>query len=142
MSPYPPGFLLPELEFAPELRSSCGRRCCAPADAKPVGKWTVVKRKNGRTQWAYDGYPVYTSSLDKKAGDVFGGTNALAGGAQGVVASADRSAARCAAGAGYRAVPHRSHDHDGQGFSVLRLGRRRRRQVQLHGQVSVGPGIR
>ncbi len=48
MSPYPPGFLLPELE----TRKSCEQlwpAVLAPADAKPVGKWTVVKRKNGQT---------------------------------------------------------------------------------------------
>jgi predicted lipoprotein with Yx(FWY)xxD motif len=84
MSPYPPGFLLPELD----KRRSCEQvwpPVLAPADAKPVGKWTIVKRKNGQSQWAYDGYPVYTSDLDKKPGDVFGGTTALAGGAQGIV---------------------------------------------------------
>lgn len=84
MSPYPPGFLLPE----PEARRSCVQLwppVIAPADAKPVGKWTTIKRKSGELQWAYDGYPVYTSDLDKKAGDVFGGTNALSGGAQGIV---------------------------------------------------------
>jgi len=84
MSPYPPGFLLPELE----TRRSCEQLwppVLAPADAKPVGKWTTIKRKNGQSQWAYDGYPVYTSDLDKKQGDVYGGTNALSGGAQGIV---------------------------------------------------------
>ena len=84
MSPYPPGFLLPE----PEARRSCVQLwppVIAPADAKPVGKWTTIKRKSGELQWAYDGYPVYTSDLDKKAGDVFGGINALSGGAQGIV---------------------------------------------------------
>jgi len=84
MSPYPPGFLLPELNE----RRSCEQLwppVLAAADAKPVGKWTLVKRKNGQSQWAYDGYPVYTSDLDKKQGDVLGGTNALSGGAQGIV---------------------------------------------------------
>jgi len=84
MSPYPPGFLLPEINE----RRSCEQLwppVLAAADAKPVGKWTLVKRKNGQSQWAYDGYPVYTSELDKKQGDVFGGTNALSGGAQGIV---------------------------------------------------------
>lgn len=84
MSPYPGGFWLPELD----KRRSCQDLwppVVAPADAKPVGKWTIIKRKDGRNQWAYDGYPVYTSDLDKKPGDVLGGTNALAGGAQGAV---------------------------------------------------------
>jgi predicted lipoprotein with Yx(FWY)xxD motif len=39
-----------------------------------VGKWTVVDRKDGKKQWAYDNYALYTSVLDKRAGDVYGGT--------------------------------------------------------------------
>lgn len=84
MSPYPPGFLLPDLE----QRKSCEQiwqPVLAPAGAKPVGKWTTVKRKNGQEQWAYDGYPVYTSDRDRKAGDVLGGSNAVNGGASGIV---------------------------------------------------------
>lgn len=84
MSPYPPGFLLPDLD----KRKSCEQLwppVLAAADAKPVGKWTVVKRTNGQTQWAYDGYPVYTSDRDRKRGDVLGGTNAINGGAAGIV---------------------------------------------------------
>jgi len=84
MSPYPPGFLLPDLD----QRRSCEQLwppLLAAVDAKPVGKWTLVKRKDGQNQWAFDGYPVYTSDLDHKPGDVLGGTNALAGGAQGIV---------------------------------------------------------
>lgn len=72
MSPYPPGFQLPELD----QRKSC--EALWPAlptgeDAKPVGKWTIATRTNGQKQWAYDGYPVYTSILDKAPGDVLGG---------------------------------------------------------------------
>jgi predicted lipoprotein with Yx(FWY)xxD motif len=84
MSPYPPGFTLPDLD----KRKSCDqlwKPVIAPDDAKPVGKWTIAKRKNGQSQWAYDGFPVYTSDLDTKQGDVYGGTNAIAGGAQGAV---------------------------------------------------------
>lgn len=36
----------------------------APADAKPVGKWTVIKRDDGSSQWAADGKPVYTFVQD------------------------------------------------------------------------------
>ena len=84
MSPYPGGFLLPE----PENRKSCEALWppfLAPADAKPVGKWTIVKRTNGESQWAYDDFPVYTSSKDHKKGDVLGGSNSMAGGAMGAV---------------------------------------------------------
>ena len=84
MSPYPPGFLLPDLD----QRKSCEQLwppVLAPKDAKPVGKWTIVKRTNGETQWAYDGYPVYTSDRDRKQGDVLGGSNALNIGAAGII---------------------------------------------------------
>jgi predicted lipoprotein with Yx(FWY)xxD motif len=84
LSPYPGGFLLPE----PENRKSCEALWppfLAPADAKPVGKWTIVKRTNGESQWAFDGYPVYTSSKDHKKGDVLGGSVSLVGGEMGAV---------------------------------------------------------
>ena len=83
-SPYPPGFLLPDLD----QRKSCEMLwppVLAPEDAKTVGKWTVVKRKNGQGQWAYDGFPVYTSSLDHKTGDVLGASNSLQGVETGVL---------------------------------------------------------
>jgi len=84
MSPYPGGFTLPEID----KRKSCEQLwppVLAPADAKPVGKWTLAKRTNGQSQWAYDGYPVYTSDRDRKKGDVLGGSNAVSAGAVGVV---------------------------------------------------------
>jgi predicted lipoprotein with Yx(FWY)xxD motif len=84
MSPYPPGFLLPELES----RKSCEAvwpPFLAPADAKPVGKWSVVKRTNGESQWAYDDHPVYMSYKDHKKGDVLGGSVSLIGGEMGAV---------------------------------------------------------
>ena len=73
MSPYPPGVLLPELDARP----SCARLwppVIAPADARPIGKWTIVKRHDGRSQWAYDEQPLYTSIRDHMAGDVLGGS--------------------------------------------------------------------
>jgi predicted lipoprotein with Yx(FWY)xxD motif len=74
MSPYPGGLVLPD---------QAKRRSCiavwppvlAAADAKSVGNWTVVEGPNGRKQWAYDKAPLYTSILDKRPGEVFGGTN-------------------------------------------------------------------
>jgi predicted lipoprotein with Yx(FWY)xxD motif len=84
LSPYPGGFLLPELEN----RKSCEvlwPPFLAPADAKPVGKWTTVKRTNGESQWAFDDYPLYTSSKDHKKGDVLGGSVSLIGGEMGAV---------------------------------------------------------
>lgn len=70
--PYPGGFLLPELD----KRRSCAEEwppVFAEDGAKPVGAWTIVERPEGRKQWAYEGYPLYTSLTDKKPGDVLGG---------------------------------------------------------------------
>ena len=72
MSPYPGGFTLPDLESRP----SCTRAwppALAPANAQPVGKWTVIARPDGGKQWAYDGAALYTSILDQRPGDVLGG---------------------------------------------------------------------
>ena len=73
MSPYPGGFILPDAD----ARLSCVQLwppLWAADGAQSVGKWTVVKHPSGKMQWAYDGYPMYTSLLDKKPGDVNGGT--------------------------------------------------------------------
>jgi predicted lipoprotein with Yx(FWY)xxD motif len=77
MSPYPGGLLLPNVE----TRKSCTQvwpPLIAPANAKPVGsghnEWSTIKRADGKLQWSYGGYPLYTSELDKKPGDVLGGT--------------------------------------------------------------------
>jgi predicted lipoprotein with Yx(FWY)xxD motif len=80
MSPYPAGLMLPELES----RKSCidlWLPAYASADDKPVGKWTVVDRPDGKKQWAYDGFALYKSVLDKEPGDVLGG---IARGGRGV----------------------------------------------------------
>ncbi len=74
MSPYPAGLLLPELDQRPSCAEEWPPVLLAPADSKPVGKWTLAARENGTKQWAYDGYPLYTSILDHEAGDVRGGT--------------------------------------------------------------------
>jgi predicted lipoprotein with Yx(FWY)xxD motif len=79
MSPYPGGFIMPDAD----TRLSCLQlwpALWAPVDAQAVGKWTAVKHPNGKMQWAYDGYPLYTSMLDKKPGDVNGGTRRGGGG--------------------------------------------------------------
>ena len=80
MSPYPGGLMLPELE----TRQSCidlWLPAYATADDKPVGKWTIVDRPDGRKQWAFDGFALYMSVLDKQPGDVLGG---IARGGRGV----------------------------------------------------------
>lgn len=78
MSPYPAGLLLPNLDERP----SCAEvwpPVLASEGAKPVGKWTLVQREEGSMQWAYDGYPLYTSILDQQPGDVLGGTKINSG---------------------------------------------------------------
>ncbi len=74
MSPYPGGLELPEVETRPSC-TTVWPPVLASAEAKSVGKWKVVDRPDGRKQWAYEGWPLYTSVLDKQPGDVFGGTN-------------------------------------------------------------------
>jgi predicted lipoprotein with Yx(FWY)xxD motif len=59
--------------------SACTGQCAqnwppllAPADAKPVGSWTIVTRPDGGKQWAYKGKPLYGWARDGKPGDVTG----------------------------------------------------------------------
>jgi predicted lipoprotein with Yx(FWY)xxD motif len=73
MSPYPPGILLPELDSRPSC-TDLWPPVYAADDAKPIGSWTVVYRKDDTSQWAYEEQPLYTSVLDSEPGDVFGGT--------------------------------------------------------------------
>lgn len=51
----------------PAGTSACDKACTAvwpilPAEAadKPMGEWTIVKRDDGRLQWAFRNKPVYT----------------------------------------------------------------------------------
>ena len=60
-------------------KSNCMGECAtnwppavAPADTKPVGDLTLIKREDGTLQWADDGKPLYTFIQDKKPGDVTG----------------------------------------------------------------------
>ena len=59
--------------------SNCTGQCAqnwppllAPADAKPMGSWTVITRPDGGKQWAYKGKPLYGWARDGKPGDVTG----------------------------------------------------------------------
>jgi predicted lipoprotein with Yx(FWY)xxD motif len=56
----------------PTGRSLCDRDCTAvwpiiqaEKNDKPVGLWTIVKRDDGRLQWAYKNRPVYTYFEDR-----------------------------------------------------------------------------
>ncbi|ROL92845.1 COG4315 family predicted lipoprotein [Pseudomonas chlororaphis] len=60
-------------------KSMCNDKCAAnwpplmaASGDKAVGEWTVIKRDDGSMQWAYDGKPLYTFVMDKKAGDMTG----------------------------------------------------------------------
>ena len=72
MSPYPGGLVLPELDTRPACTDVWPPEL-APAGAEAAGKWSVITRKDGRQQWAYDGAALYTSVLDHAPGDVLGG---------------------------------------------------------------------
>ncbi|MDY6946947.1 MAG: hypothetical protein SXG53_14620 [Pseudomonadota bacterium] len=74
MSPYPGGLELPEVQTRPSC-TDVWPPVLAKANAEPVGKWTILDRKDGSKQWAYDGYALYTSVLDRGPGDVFGGSD-------------------------------------------------------------------
>lgn len=58
-------------------RSVCNEECSGKRrpvlvrtpGAKPMGDWTIVKRKDGYGQWAYRGRPVYTLFHDTPEGD-------------------------------------------------------------------------
>ena len=71
MSPYPPGLRLPELDRHPSCAQAWPPFLAAPA-ARPVGRWTLITRKDGQRQWAYEDLPVYTFYLDRRPGDVLG----------------------------------------------------------------------
>ena len=60
-------------------KSMCNGGCAtnwpplmAPANATPIGDWSVVMRDDGSKQWAHKGKPLYTYAADKKAGDATG----------------------------------------------------------------------
>ncbi|MFK7863275.1 MAG: hypothetical protein AB8B95_03510 [Pseudohongiellaceae bacterium] len=79
MSPYPPGIKLPEID----LRPSCTDLWIpelAENGAEKIGKWSVVERRDGTQQWAFDEQPLYTSVRDSLPGDVLGGTSRRFGG--------------------------------------------------------------
>lgn len=79
MSPYPPGIELPDLETRPSC-ADLWRPVLADDDAKVVGDWSIVERKDGTRQWAYEEQPLYTSVRDSRPGDTFGGTTRRYGG--------------------------------------------------------------
>ncbi len=84
MSPYPAGLRLPDAD----RRLSCAQvwpPLIASDDAEDIAEWTLVTRDDGSRQWAYDGYPLYTSILDQQPGDVLGGSKITSANDGGVV---------------------------------------------------------
>ena len=60
-------------------KSMCNGGCAtnwpplmAPANATPIGDWSVVMRDDGSKQWAYKGRPLYHWAKDAKPGDMTG----------------------------------------------------------------------
>lgn len=60
-------------------KSNCTGGCAtnwppakAAASDKPSGDFTLVKRDDGSSQWAYKGKPLYTFAKDTKPGDTTG----------------------------------------------------------------------
>lgn len=72
------------LQDDPKLGRLLGRAACdaacerewppvlAPQNAKTTGNWEVLDREDGKKQWAYRGYALYTSTKDKNPGDMNG----------------------------------------------------------------------
>lgn len=79
MSPYPAGIELPDLDSRPSC-TDLWPPLLAPADAKTVGAWSTVERRDGSIQWAYDEQPLYTSTKDRQPGDTIGGWTRRYGG--------------------------------------------------------------
>ena len=60
-------------------KSVCNGGCAAnwpplmaPANAAPIGDWSVTTRDDGSKQWAYKGRPLYHWAKDSKPGDMTG----------------------------------------------------------------------
>ncbi|KGE05004.1 putative transmembrane protein [Pseudohaliea rubra DSM 19751] len=73
MSPYPAGIPLPERDRRPAC-TALWPPVLASEQAEPVGDWSVLERRDGSRQWAYQEQPLYTSVRDRRPGDVLGGT--------------------------------------------------------------------
>lgn len=68
---FPTGERLYTYDRDPAGKSACNTGCSsawppvfAPADAVPVGEWTIIRRADGKRQWALKGKPVYTRFHD------------------------------------------------------------------------------
>src|SRR3954471_19160106 len=71
----------------PVGKSACVAECAktfvpfaAPASARPIGDWKVIRRSDGSRQWAYKGKPLYTYVKDVDPGSLAGDSPASYGG--------------------------------------------------------------
>ena len=48
------------------------RAVTAPADAKPMGNWSISTRPDGSKQWAFRGRLVFTHTRDSRPGEIEG----------------------------------------------------------------------
>ncbi|HTW74516.1 MAG TPA: hypothetical protein VMD56_06295 [Steroidobacteraceae bacterium] len=58
----------PPASGAPACDRSCERQwlpLLASAGEKPLGDWTILVRRDGRRQWAFERHPVYTHAHDR-----------------------------------------------------------------------------
>ena len=61
----------------PDHRRTCAEKwipLAASADARAQAPWSLVDRKEGAKQWAYEGHPLYASIRDHRPGEVNGYT--------------------------------------------------------------------
>jgi len=72
MSPYPPGLLLPDLANRPAC-TDLWKPVPVADGAEEIGEWTILQRKDGLRQWAYQEQALYTSVRDRGPGDVISG---------------------------------------------------------------------
>jgi predicted lipoprotein with Yx(FWY)xxD motif len=63
---FPTGERLYTYDRDPQGRSTCNKGCTsawppvlAPPKSQPVGEWSIVRRADGKRQWALKGKPVY-----------------------------------------------------------------------------------
>jgi predicted lipoprotein with Yx(FWY)xxD motif len=75
----PKGMTLYTFDKDADGKSACNGGCAtswppftAVASQSASGDWTIVKRDDGTTQWAYKGKPLYAWSKDAKPGDATG----------------------------------------------------------------------
>ena len=80
------GMTLYTFDQDPPGQSACVDECTktwlpalAPADVEVFGDWSVIKRPEGSTQWAYKQKPLYTYVLDVDPGSVAGNSPLITG---------------------------------------------------------------